>query len=163
MIKIIAAVGANREIGHRNSLIWRLKGDMEFFKTQTLGHVVVMGANTFQSLPGKLKNRKHYVLSKKRSTEIEGEDVIVFDNLASLCEKVLHIAKTQDVYIIGGACVYGFFIELADELLITEIEASYDKADAFFPAIDKAKFARQVLGTNEENGINYTHVRYVRK
>ena len=65
-IKMIAAVGKNLELGYKNDLIWHFKEDMKFFKEKTLNHVVVMGDNTYLSLPKTLRNRTNIVLSKTR-------------------------------------------------------------------------------------------------
>lgn len=162
MIKLIAAVGRNRELGKQDSLIWHLKGDMAFFKTQTMRHTVVMGATTFKSLPKKLVNRTHYVLTKGSVQDTGNDDVMIFTRLGKLMEEVKEKSKTEDVYIIGGGTVYALFIDLADEILLTEIDAEEKRADVFFPKFDREKYTRHVLASNEENGIRYTHVRYTR-
>ena len=163
MIKLIAAVGNNREIGKRGKLIWQLKGDMAFFKTQTMGHIIVMGANTFRSFPKKLPNRIHYVLTTGSIKESDDADIKVFSNLGKLYEEVKELANKQDVFIVGGQNIYSLFIDLADEILLTEIDAEDDCADVFFPRFKKSKYTRCVLASNEENGIMYTHVRYTRR
>lgn len=162
MIKLIAAVGKNRELGKRGKLIWQLKGDMAFFKTQTVGHVVVMGANTFRSLPKKLSNRIHYVLTTGSVKESDDGSVKVFSDFGKLFEEVSKLAKKQDVFIVGGENIYNLFIDLADEILLTEIADEDVCADVFFPRFDKSKYTKYVLASNEENGIMYTHVRYTR-
>lgn len=162
MIKLIAAVGKNRELGKRGKLIWQLKGDMAFFKTQTIGHIVVMGANTFRSLPKKLSNRIHYVLTTGSVKESDDGSVKVFSDFAKLFEEVSKLAKKQDVFIVGGENIYNFFIDFADEILLTEIDAEEGSADVFFPRFNKSKYTRHVLASNEENGIKYTHVIYAR-
>ncbi|MBQ9699036.1 MAG: dihydrofolate reductase [Lachnospiraceae bacterium] len=163
MIKLIAAVGSERELGKKGELIWRLKGDMAFFKTQTIGRTVVMGANTFKSLPKKLHDRIHYVLTSGSVQDNDGNDVRVFTSVGKLFEEVKGQATNKDVFIIGGQTMYNLFLELADEILLTEIEATDKKADAFFPRFDKSKYTRYVIASNEESGIKYSHVRYVRK
>ena len=163
MIKLIAAIGKNRELGKRGKLIWQLKGDMAFFKTQTMGHVIVMGANTFRSLPKKLPNRMHYVLTTGSIKESDDADIREVSNLGKLYEEVKALSNKQDVFIVGGANIYSLFIDLADEILLTEIDAEDAYADVFFPRFKKSKYTRHVLASNEENGIKYTHVRYTRK
>ena len=162
MIKLIAAVGKNKELGKRGKLIWKLKGDMAFFKTQTIGHTVVMGANTFRSLPKKLANRTHYVLTTGSIKESDDESVRVFSDFVKLLEEVKQLSKKQDVFIVGGANIYNLFMNFADEILLTEIDAKEAFADVFFPCFDKSKYTRCVLASNEENGIKYSHVRYVK-
>lgn len=162
MIKLIAAVGAKGELGKRNNLIWHLKGDMAFFRTQTIGHIVVMGANTFKSLPKKLPNRMHYVLTRGSVKDMDEDDVKIFTDIGQLLAEVRLNAKKQDVYVIGGASVYYLFMELAEEIILTEIDATDEQADAYFPKLDKTQFTRHVMASNEEDGIRYSHVRYVR-
>lgn len=163
MIKLIAAVGKNREIGKRGKLIWQLKGDLTFFKTQTIGHVVVMGANTFRSLPKKLSDRTHYILTTGSVQESDDGSVKVFSDFDKLFEEVNKLSKKQDVFIIGGESIYNLFLDSADEILLTEIDAVDGSADVFFPCFDKEKYIRCVLASNEENGIKYTHVRYTNR
>lgn len=159
MIKIIAAIGKNNELGKNNDLIWHLPGDLKFFKQQTQGKIVAMGRNTFNSLPKKLPNRKHIVLTDIEDFNKDISDVEVIYNGMSFARKCLLEAEKEDVFIIGGASVYKMFISFADELYLTEIEAEA-KADVYFPAFDKSQFNAEVLGKGEDNGIKYTHVRY---
>ena len=87
MITIIAAIGKNRELGKDNQLIWRIKEDMMFFKENTMGKPIVMGRKTFESLPKKLPNRKHIILTSKNLSL--DEDIIVCHSL----EEVLNWIK----------------------------------------------------------------------
>ena len=74
MFSIIAAVGKNNELGKNNGLIFHIKEDMKFFRETTTNHKVVMGLNTWKSLPGKLKNRENIVISEK---DVPGPDLII--------------------------------------------------------------------------------------
>lgn len=159
MIKIIAAVGRNNELGKNNDLIWHLPGDLKFFKQQTNGKTIAMGRNTFNSLPKKLINRKHMVLSDVNEFNKDTQDVQVFFNANDFVKQCLIQAKEGDVYIIGGASIYKLFIDVADELYLTEIDAEAD-ADVYFPQFDKGKFDKEVIGDGEDNGISYRFVRY---
>ena len=163
MIKIIAAVGKNLELGKKGNLIWRLPNDLKFFKEQTMGCPVVMGRNTFNSLPKKLPNRKHLVLTDADEFNKSLEDVDLFYNFYDLLVEVKERAKHADVFIIGGGRVYKLFVPFADELILTEVEAEDAEADVYFPAFDKAEYERTVIASNEDNGIKYDHVRYVKK
>ncbi len=159
MIKIIAAIGRNNELGKNNNLIWHLPGDLKFFKEQTIGHTVAMGKNTFDSLPKKLPNRKHMVLTDTEVFNKDVSDVGVFSNAYEFVRECLLEAEKEDLFIIGGASIYNMFIGCADELYLTEIDASSD-ADVFFPEFDKTEFEREILGEGEDNGVRYKHVRY---
>jgi len=127
-INIIAAVAENRAIGYQNKLIYWLPDDLKRFKSLTTGNTIIMGRNTYDSLPkGALPNRRNIVLSRS-ITELPGCDVY-----ASLEEALSHCADTEDVYIIGGSSVYEQAMPLADRLCLTEVHDTPADADAFFP------------------------------
>jgi len=88
-ITIIAAIGQNRELGKNNDLIWHLKGDLQFFKSCTTNHKIIMGMNTFKSLPRLLPNREHIILSHQK-TKING--TTIFNSL----EELLNYLKELD-------------------------------------------------------------------
>ena len=156
MISIIAAIGKNNELGLNNDLIWHLPNDLKFFKEKTLNQNIVMGYNTFVSLGRVLPSRKHIGLSfEKVRLPLE---VIQFNNLEDLNNYI----KDKDVFIIGGASMYKQFIDKADRLYLTEIDDTH-KADVYFPNFDKSLFDKKILGTNSDNGINYTFTLYERK
>ena len=156
-IKIIAAIGKNNELGINNELIWHLKEDLKFFKEETMGHKIVMGYNTFLSLPNLLPGRTHIVLTHH---EIDNKEVMVFSDF----EELLSYLKTLDeeVYVIGGASIYKLFLNVADELVLTEID-SEALADAYFPTFNKEEYDKEVIDEHTENDISYKHVRYRRK
>ena len=164
MIKIIAAVGANLELGKAGDLIWHLPNDLKFFKEQTLGATVVMGCNTFNSLPRKLPGRKHIVLAMETDTfNKDVEDVEIVNNFkdaAEICEEISQ--RGENVFIIGGASVYNQFLKFADELILTEVEAECEDADVYFPVFDKAKYVKKVISSNSDNDIHYNHVIYTK-
>ncbi len=156
MISIIAAIGKNNELGLNNDLIWHLPNDLKYFKEKTMNQTIVMGYNTFVSLGRILPNRKHVVLTfEKIRLPL---DVIQFNNLEDLNNYI----KDKDVFIIGGASMYKQFIDKADRLYLTEIDDTHE-ADVYFPNFDKNLFNKKILGTNSDNGINYTFTLYERK
>ena len=127
-INIIAAVAKNRAIGFQNKLIYWLPNDLKRFKALTTGHTIIMGRNTFLSLPkGALPNRRNVVLSSTIS-ELPGCDVYpTLDAALKSCR------PDEDIYIIGGARVYEQAISMADRLCLTEVDDTPAQADAFFP------------------------------
>lgn len=159
MIKIIAAIGKNNELGKNNNLIWHLPEDLKFFKAQTTGKTVAMGKNTFNSLPKKLPNRSHIVLADSEDFNKDTSDVKVIFNVNEFVMECLREAEKDDVFIIGGASVYNLFINFADELYLTEINATSD-ADVYFPKFDARDFEKEVLGVGQEGEIQYTFARY---
>lgn len=164
MIKIIAAVGKELELGKAGQLIWHLPNDLKFFKEQTLGCSVLMGCNTFNSLPNKLPGRKHIVLAMETDTfNKDVNDVEIVNNFNAAINKCEQISQNgETVFVIGGASVYSQFLEFADELILTEVDATCKEADVYFPAFDKSKYARKVISSNSDNNIHYEHVVYTK-
>ena len=158
MINVIAAVARNRAIGNENKLLYWLPNDLKRFKALTTGHTIIMGRNTFDSLPkGALPNRRNVVLSRYVK-ELPGCDVY-----ASLDEALAHCAPDEDVYIIGGASVYEQCMDKADRLCLTEIDDTPASADAFFPDYSEWKEAsREDHDTDEMHAFRYSFVDYVR-
>ena len=158
MITIIAAVAKNRAIGFENKLLYWLPNDLKRFKALTTGHTIIMGRNTYLSLPkGALPNRRNVVLS--RSTKaFPGCEVF-----PSLEEALESCKEDEEVYIIGGARVYEQAIGVADRLCLTEIDDTPKEADAFFPDYSGWKVENTETHTKDEkHAFNYAFVDYVR-
>jgi len=157
-INIIAAVARNRAIGFQNKLIYWLPDDLKRFKTLTTGHTIVMGRNTYLSLPkGALPNRRNVVLS---TTVI---DLPGWDVYPTLQEALNSCRPEENIYIIGGASVYQQAMPLADRLCLTEVDDEPLEADAFFPDystwhVDK----KESHPKDERHAFNYAFVDYVR-
>ncbi len=158
MISIIAAVANNRAIGFKNKLIYWLPNDLKRFKALTTGHTIIMGRNTFLSLPkGALPNRRNIVLSRSVKT-IEGCDVY-----PSLEEALAHCSSDEAVYIIGGASVYQQALPLADRLCLTEVDDTPAEADTFFPPYKDTwqEESREDHPIDEKHNFRYSFVDYV--
>ena len=159
MISIIAAVAKNRAIGFENKLIYWLPNDLKRFKALTTGHTIVMGRNTYESLPkGALPNRRNVVLS--RTTKVlPGCDV--YPTLEAALQSC---TADEDVYIIGGARVYEQAMPIADRLCLTEVNDTPAEADAFFPdysegwRIEK----KEAHPKDERHDFEYAFADYVR-
>ena len=158
MISIIAAVAKNRAIGYKNKLLYWLPNDLKRFKALTTGHTIIMGRNTYESLPkGALPNRRNVVLSRT-TKELPGCDVY------PTLEAALHSCTAdEDIYIIGGARVYQQAMAVADRLCLTEINDIPTDADAFFPDYsDWKEVAREEHDTDEKHDYRYAFVDYVK-
>lgn len=157
-ITIIAAVARNRAIGNKNKLIYWLPNDLKRFKALTTGHTIIMGRNTFLSLPkGALPNRRNIVLSQTVNS-FPG-----CDTYASLDEALAHCRPDEDLYIIGGASVYAQALPLANRLCLTEIDDTPTEADTFFPPYDDWKeTSREEHDTDEKHTHRYAFVDYVK-
>jgi dihydrofolate reductase len=158
MISIIAAVAKDRAIGYQNKLIYWLPNDLKRFKALTTGHTIIMGRNTFLSLPkGALPNRRNIVLSRTQ------KDFPGCDTYASLREALQHCAPDEDVYIIGGASVYKQALPVADRLCLTEIDDTPAQADTFFPDYSEwHEVWRENHDTDERHQHRYAFVDYER-
>ena len=158
MISIIAAVAKNGAIGYKNKLIYWLPNDLKRFKTLTTGHTIIMGRNTFLSLPkGALPNRRNIVLSRSQK-EFPG-----CETFASLEEALQHCAPDEDIYIIGGASVYRQALKIADRLCLTEIDDTPVEADTFFPPYDDwQEESREDHPTDDRHDFPYSFVDYIR-
>ena len=158
-LKIIAAIGKNNELGKNNNLIWPIKEDLQFFKEQTTNHNIIMGYNTYISLPKKLPNRHHIILTHR---DIKTDnDIDVYNNKYDLLAGLNNIE--DDIYIIGGASIYKEFIDDVNELMLTEIEATDNNADVYFPTFNKEEWSKEIISTHNDNNPKYKHVKYLRK
>lgn len=130
MITIIAAVGENRELGKDNQLLWRLPDDLKRFKQLTLGHAVIMGRKTFDSLPGILPNRRHIILTA--NPNYMNKQVEVAHSLKEAFEKA---AETdENPFVLGGGEIYKLALPFADRVELTVVAGTFE-ADTFFPEL----------------------------
>ena len=149
MISMIASVGKNMELGKNNNLIWHFKEDMKFFKETTMGHKVIMGRKTYESLPGNLPGREMIVISTKT---VDG-DVTVFNDINSIVDKYKN--SQEEIFIIGGASIYKEFLPYASKIYLTEICAEDSMADTFFPSFNKDDWNKEIISENVENNIQF--------
>ena len=154
---MIAAIGKNGELGKNNDLIWHFREDMQFFKRTTIESTVIMGRKTFESLPKALPKRRNVVVSKTPDFKAEGAEIV------KSVEEALEKTKEDKVFIIGGASIYKAFLPFCDEIYLTEIEAECPDADTYFPKFNKSDYSREVQETSQENGINFSFVKYIKK
>ena len=156
-IVIVAATGQNGELGYKNDLIWKIKEDMQFFKTITMNHYVLMGKNTYLSLPSLLKGRKHLVIS---TTLDSNEYIKVYKSVKDFLDD--ESLRNEEIFIIGGASIYKEFIDISDIMYLTEIQ-SEAIADAYFPVFSKDDFEIEVINEFLDNNPKYLRKKYIRK
>ena len=156
MISMISSVGKNRELGKNNDLIWHFKEDMRFFKETTMGHTVIMGYNTYKSLPGDLPGRHIIVVSFDQVDEVE-----TVNGIEPIIKK--YKDSLEEVFICGGASIYKQFLPYADKLYLTEIDAEDNEADTFFPEFDKEEWNKTLLEENNQKNIDFKMYLYERK
>lgn len=135
MVVIIVAVGRNGVIGVDGGLPWRIPEDMAHFKELTMGHAVVMGRATFDSIGRPLPGRANIVLTRRGDWAHEGVGV------AQSLEQALEVAaaRGQDVFIAGGSEVYRQALPKADRIEMTEVELS-PEGDTWFPPVEWSRW-----------------------
>ena len=153
-VSMIAAVGKNLELGKNNNLIWHFKEDMKFFKDTAMGHTVVMGRKTFESLPKALPGRKNIVISSNAEYQAQGATVV------TSVEEALQIADNEELFVIGGGKIYAEFLPYADKLYLTEIYAECADADTYFPQFNKSEYIKEIINYYDIDGVEFYHVVY---
>lgn len=157
----IVAVDKNWGIGKDNDLLIHLPGDLKYYKSKTIGNVIIVGQRTLESFPGgkPLPGRTNIVLSDDPA--FAPEECIV----CRTKEEVLEQAAQYDpekVFICGGASIYRLFLEDCDALYVTKIDAAFE-ADTFFPDLDALGWhVDWASEEQEEKGYRYRFERYVR-
>lgn len=154
-ITIIAALARNRVIGRDNRMPWHISDDLKRFKSLTLGHPVVMGRKTFQSIGKPLPGRDNIVITRSDAFAAPGCRVV-----HSLAEALSAAQDGPEVFVIGGADIYALALPIADCLQLTEVDAETD-GDAYFPDFDRGAWrevSREPGSTAGPDGIRYAFV-----
>jgi dihydrofolate reductase len=138
-LALVAALDRKRAIGRDNALPWHLPDDLKRFKRLTLGHPVLMGRVTAQSIGRALPGRRNLVLSRGGSAPFPGQEVF-----ASVDAALLAAIDAGTVFAIGGAEVYRLCLPIADVLHLTEVDTQVDGADTWFPEYDPAQWRELV-------------------
>lgn len=157
----IVAMAKNRAIGFNGDIPWHLPEDLKHFKATTMGHPVIMGRKTWESLPFKpLKGRRNVVVTRNADYIAQGADTF-----QSIEEAIAACKSDETPIIIGGEQIYRQSIPFASALMITEVDLVPENADAFFPEIDPAEW-RECETTDwmvSKSGIRFRYVNYKRK
>jgi dihydrofolate reductase len=157
-IAMIAAIGRNRELGAKNTLLWHLPADFAHFKHITMGHPMIMGKNTHLSIGRVLPGRENIILAEPGYT-VPGAIVV-----SSLPEAYAAAQKTglEKCFVIGGASVYGQAIDGVDTLYLTHVDAVFPGADVFFPEYEDHFTKVSETEPAEDNNLTYTFATYQR-
>ncbi|GIN91971.1 dihydrofolate reductase [Siminovitchia terrae] len=135
MISFLWAQDENGLIGNNNDLPWRLPADLKYFKETTMGHPIVMGRKTYESIGRPLPGRTNIILTKDQDYQAEG--CLVFhckEDLLGWIEE-----NGSEVFITGGSEIFKLFLEDADRLYVTKIRAAFE-GNTYFPALDWKKW-----------------------
>ena len=158
---LIAAVAGNGVIGKDNKIPWRIKQDMQRFKELTLGHPVVRGRKTWESIPKKfrpLPERENIIVTSNMNYEVEGDNVFLSNSL----DDAIYIGSkfSDKLFLIGGERIYREGIELANKMELTEIGADFD-GDTFFPEFSSEDW-RESNREYHKGSPDYSFVTYER-
>ena len=149
-VVLVAAVADNGVIGVDGGLPWHLPEDFAHFKRTTLGHVVVMGRKTFESMGRPLPRRTNVVVT--RQAEWSAEGAVTAPSFEAALE--LAGAHAGDVMVIGGGEIYAQALPVADEQVITEVHLS-PEGDAHYPDFDRAQWRETRREPHEHEGIRF--------
>lgn len=162
-MNMIVAVDSNWAIGHKGKLLVSIPEDMQFFRRETTGKVVVMGRKTLESFPNglPLKNRVNVVIAKDKEYNVK--DAIICHSIEEALE-VLKQYNDEDIYVIGGESVYRQFLPYCSVAHVTKINYSYD-ADTYFPNLDEMDEWTIEESSDERTyfDLEYEFVKYVKK
>jgi dihydrofolate reductase len=158
-ISIVAALARNRAIGRGNAMPWRLPEDLKRFRRLTMGHAVIMGRKTFESIGVPLSGRNNIVIT--RSSDWSAPGCAVVHSL----EGALAAARgVEEAFVIGGAQIYALALSFARRLYLTEIERDFE-GDAFFPEFERSRWrevSRERRSSGGEGSFDYAFVEYER-
>jgi len=129
-LSLIVAVAENGVIGSGGDLPWRLPKDLKAFKRRTIGHTIIMGRKTYDSIGHPLPKRRSIVLTRQENFAIEGVDIA-----RGLEEALEMVAGEEEAFVIGGGEIYRQALPLADRLYLTQVHAEIE-GDTTFPEID---------------------------
>ena len=155
MISLIVAMTDERVIGKNNALPWHLSEDLKRFKQITMGHPIVMGRKTFQSIGRPLPGRQNIVITRDKNFHADGVTVV-----HDLCEAFASATQDQsEIFVIGGAEIFAAALPLADRLYLTRIHKKID-GDVFFPPFDLQTDFEIIESTDGQSadGLQYSFI-----
>ena len=154
-VTIVAAVARNRVIGSAGGLPWHLPDDLQRFKRLTVGHVLVMGRETYESVGRPLSDRTTVVVTRNRAWDAGHDSVLVARGVREALAKAAEL--DDEVFVVGGARIYEAALPLADRLELTFVDAE-PEGDTFFPDVDWEAWREAA----RERGEGWTAVTYER-
>lgn len=153
---LVVARARNGVIGRSNALPWRLSADMAHFKRLTMGHPVIMGRRTHESIGRPLPGRMNILVSRTPGFSADG--CLVVDSLEAAFAAA---APAGEAFVMGGAALYADALPSADRIYLTEVEADVD-GDTSFPSLDPAQWMETLLGSHPADERNEYPVRFLR-
>jgi dihydrofolate reductase len=157
-ISMIVARSQNHVIGRDNQMPWKISADLQFFKRVTMGHPVIMGRKTWESIGRPLPGRRNIVVTRNHDLQLNGGEVV-----HSLEEALASLAEFPRVFVIGGEQLFTQAFPLADRLYLTEIKLDIQGGDTFFEIPDPADWHEVERLPNVEGDIHFDLVTLERK
>ena len=157
----LVARGLNGEIGANNKLLWNIPEDLRYFKESTIGHVVLMGRKTYESLPKQLEKRITLVVSREDYADEEKEFALTW----GLDDSVVYSNNLNNnkFFIAGGGQLYKSTLDVVDELWITQVEGYYPEADTFYHIPNGFKLVDEIYGDDcESTDVGYSFQKWVK-
>ena len=153
-ISIIASIGKyDNALGKNSDLVWRISADLKRFKALTMGHPIIMGRKTFESIGKALPGRTNIVVTRNGNYHAEG--IVVALSLDEAIRKAKEV-DDQEIFIIGGGEIFNQAFPLADKLYLTLVDDRAQEADVFFPEYKEDFTKKTFEEEGEERGTQYT-------
>jgi dihydrofolate reductase len=157
-IAIIVGKASNQVIGHNNTIPWHLSEDLKHFKATTLGHTMIMGRKTYESIGRPLPGRRTIVVSRSAQWSAPG-----VERADSLAAAIALAGDAKQIFVTGGAGIFREALAIAARLVVTEVNLS-PPGDIVFPPIDPAQWQKIAGPTlTGANGIEYSIDTYQRR
>ena len=157
-ISMIVARSRNHVIGRDNQMPWKISADLQFFKRVTMGHPVIMGRKTWESIGRPLPGRRNIVVSRNANYELTGGELV-----GSLDEAINQLGEASRVFVIGGEQLFKQAFHKADRLFITEIDMDVEGGDTFFEVPNASDWKEVERTPGSENGIHFNFITLERK
>lgn len=157
-ISMIVARSRNHVIGRDNQMPWKISADLQFFKKATMGHPVIMGRKTWESIGRPLPGRRNIVVSRNTDLQLTGAEVV-----HSLDAALATLNEFPRVFVIGGEQLFTQAFPQADRLYITEIDMDVDGGDTFFKVPDPEQWKEIDRTPASEGEITFSFITLERK
>jgi dihydrofolate reductase len=159
ILSAVVVTDLNNAMGKDNKLLCHLPADLKFFKSVTLGHPIIMGRKTYDSIGRLLPGRRNIIITRNPDLKVEGAEIY------TSFEDVLENVKDEKISVIGGAEIYKLAWPYLTEIYRTLIKHEFEEADTYFPEIKFAEFDlvwEEEHLADEKNPYDYTFQKYIR-
>ncbi|PHS17697.1 MAG: diacylglycerol kinase [Blastopirellula sp.] len=154
-ISLIVAQSENRVIGRNGDMPWRLSSDLKRFKSITMGHHIVMGRKTYESIGRLLPGRTTVIITRQPDYQVEG--AVIADSLDSAIEQA---AGDDELFIVGGGQIYASSLAQANKIYQTRVHTEINDGDTFFPEVDWTQWNKvhaEEIAADEKNDFETTY------